>query len=210
MASPFATREERLWPHEAAGFGAFPITKILEIAVQNYSREFHNPQGVEAAVDPLPRDARPDIFMANVAAADDSRWVRQADGVDFLPLCFGVTQGYYANLLRVRKSGVLSCHKHFGAVHAYVIKGRWFYLEHEEMYTEGSFIMEPPGETHTLIVPNDVPEMITWFHAVAGYIYYDKEGRITHHEDVFTKLEAARRHYEALRLDQRELDRLIR
>lgn len=178
--------------------------------MQNYSREFHNPQGVEAAVDPLPRDARPDIFMANVAAADDSRWVRQADGVDFLPLCFGVTQGYYANLLRVRKSGVLSCHKHFGAVHAYVIKGRWFYLEHEEMYTEGSFIMEPPGETHTLIVPNDVPEMITWFHAVAGYIYYDKEGRITHHEDVFTKLEAARRHYEALRLDQRELDRLIR
>lgn len=177
--------------------------------MQAFSREFYNPNGIQAAPNPLPPDARPDIFMENIATVDESRWVPQADGVWFLPLTLGVTQGYYANLLRVRKSGVLSCHKHFGAVHAYVLKGRWFYLEHKEMYTEGSFLMEPPGETHTLVVPSDVPEMITWFHAVAGYIYLDGD-RIIGHEDVFTKLAAARRHYEEKGLDQRELDRIIR
>lgn len=104
---------------------------IQEIAVQTFWREFHNPLGIQAAVGPLPPDARPDIFISN-AASDAVRGVPQADGVEFLPLCLGVTQGYYANLLRVRNSGVLSCHKHFGAVHAYVIKGRWFCLEHEE------------------------------------------------------------------------------
>lgn len=177
--------------------------------MQVYSRKFHNPRGVQAAVNPLPPDARPDIFFGNLTDIDAVRWIPQADGVSFLPLCLGVTQGYYVNLLRVRKSGVLSCHKHFGAVHAVVLKGRWFYLEHEEMYTEGSFIMEPPGETHTLVVPDDVPEMVTWFHAMAGYIYLE-DGSIIGHEDVFTKLDAARRHYEENGLDQRDLDKLIR
>lgn len=180
-----------------------------EIVVPQFSRDFHNPLGVQAARDPLPADARPDIFFQNVHDVDERMWVTQADGVQFLPLCFGVTQGYYVNLLRVRKSGVLSCHRHLGAVHAHVIKGRWFYMEHEEMYTEGSFIMEPPGEVHTLVVPGDVKEMITWFHSVAGYIYLDGD-RITGYEDVFTKLAAARAHYEEHGLDQKQIDRLVR
>src|SRR3569833_370325 len=113
------------------------------------------------------------------------------------------------NLLRVRKSGVLSCHRHFGAVHAHVIKGRWFYLEHDWVATEGSFVMEAPGETHTLVVPDDVPEMITWFHVAAGYNYYEG-GKLTSYEDVFTKLQRAREHYEEFGLPQAELDRLVR
>jgi hypothetical protein len=35
------------------------------------------------------------------------------------------------NLLRVRKSGILSRHRHPGPVHAFVLKGSWRYLEHE-------------------------------------------------------------------------------
>jgi hypothetical protein len=149
-----------------------------EIVEPQFSRDFHNPLGVQAARDPLPADARPDIFFQNVHDVDERMWVTQADGVQFLPLCFGVTQGYYVNLLRVRKSGVLSCHRHLGAVHAHVIKGRWFYMEHEEMYTE-------------------------------GYIYLDGD-RITGYEDVFTKLAAARAHYEEHGLDQKQIDRLVR
>jgi len=179
------------------------------MTVPNLSRNFSNPGGVQPARQPLPPDARPEVFLQDVGAVPEQRWVPQADNVAFLPLCFGVTQGYYVNLLRVRKSGVLSCHRHFGAVHAHVIKGRWFYLEHDWVATENAFIMEAPGETHTLVVPDDVPEMVTWFHVAAGYVYFDGD-RITGYEDVFTKLQRAREHYEELRLDQAELNRMVR
>jgi quercetin dioxygenase-like cupin family protein len=177
--------------------------------LQKYSRTFANQKDVRPVLNPLPVDARPEIFIQDINTIEEFRWVPQGEGVAFLPLCFGATQGYFVNLLRVRRSGVLSRHQHTGAVHAQVLKGRWFYLEHEWMATEGSFITEPPGEIHTLIVPDDVPEMITWFHATAGYIYLDGD-TITGHEDVFTKLASARAHYEAKGLDQTYLDQLVR
>jgi quercetin dioxygenase-like cupin family protein len=94
--------------------------------------------------------------------------VPQSEGVHFKPLCFNVTHGYFVNLLRVRKSGVLSRHYHTNPVHAYVLKGRWYYLEHDWVAEEGSYAMEPPGETHTLVVPEDVAEMITLFYVTGS------------------------------------------
>lgn len=159
---------------------------------------------------PLPTDARAEIVVHDVLHADERLWVPQGEGVSFLPLCLGATQGYYVNLLRVRRSGVLSCHRHSGAVHAQVLRGRWYYLEHDWIAEEGSFVMEAPGETHTLVVPPDVPEMITWFHVGGGYTYFDAAGRITGYEDVFTKIDKARAHYAAQGLPVSQLERLIR
>ena len=84
---------------------------------------------VQAPVLPFPQDIRPEIIVHDVLGAAEDLWVPQGDGVSFLPLCLGVTQGYYVNLLRVRRSGVLSCHRHTGAVHAQVLRGRWYYLD---------------------------------------------------------------------------------
>lgn len=159
---------------------------------------------------PLPPDARDEIVVHDVLNVDERLWVPQNDAVSFLPLCLGATQGYYVNLLRVRRSGVLSCHRHHGAVHAQVLRGRWYYQEHDWVAEEGSFVMEAPGETHTLVVPPDVPEMITWFHVAGGYTYYDAAGRVTGIEDVFTKIEKAREHYRATGLPLAQLERLIR
>jgi len=178
-------------------------------ATRNLTRNFANPRGIRPAANPVPPGARPEIFLQDVGDVPEERWVTQAENVDFLPLCLGVTQGYYVNLLRVRRSGVLSCHRHNGSVHAQVLRGRWYYLEHEWVAEEGSFVMETPGETHTLVVPDDVPEMITWFHVTAGYVYFE-DGRISAYEDVFTKLQRSREHYEEFRLPQAELDRLVR
>jgi 2,4'-dihydroxyacetophenone dioxygenase len=102
-------------------------------------------------------------------------WVPQAENVWFRPLCLNASQGYWMNLLRVRKSGVLSRHRHPQAVHGFVLKGRWKYLEHDWEATEGSYVFEPPGETHTLYVPEDVEEMITYFQ-VNGVMYYTDPG----------------------------------
>ncbi|MFT3955708.1 MAG: 2,4'-dihydroxyacetophenone dioxygenase family protein [Piscinibacter sp.] len=159
---------------------------------------------------PLPADARDEIVVHDVLQTDERLWVPQGNGVSFLPLCLGATQGYYVNLLRVRRSGVLSCHRHSGAVHAQVLRGRWYYLEHDWVAETGSFVMEAPGETHTLVVPPDVPEMITWFHVAGGYTYFDADGRVTGIEDVFTKIAKARAHYAAQGLPMAQLERLIR
>jgi 2,4'-dihydroxyacetophenone dioxygenase len=141
---------------------------------------------------------------------DDSLWVPSTTTVSFKPLLFNVSQGYYVNLLRVRGGGLLSRHRHNGPVHALVLKGRWHYLEHDWIAEEGGYVYEPPGETHTLVVPKDVPEMITWFHVTAGYTYVDPQGAAQAYEDVFTRLATARAHYASVGLDSSYVQRLIR
>jgi len=75
---------------------------------------------------------------------------------------------------------------------------------------EGSYIFEAPGETHTLIVPDGVDEMMTWFHNTGGYTYVDPQGVPVGYEDVFTKIEVAKRHYKAIGLGEDYVNRFIR
>jgi hypothetical protein len=75
---------------------------------------------------------------------------------------------------------------------SYVIKGRWHYLKHDWVAEEGSYIYEPPGETHTLVVPDDCKEMITLFQVTGSLIYVDPFGKTTGYDDVCTRIERAR------------------
>ena len=79
-----------------------------------------------------------------------------------------VTQGYFVNILRVRTTGVLSRHRHDGPVHAFVLKGRWYYLEHDWTAIEGSYAHEIPGEVHTLYFHDDEPDMKTLIHVTGS------------------------------------------
>ncbi len=141
---------------------------------------------------------------------DERFWVPQSQDVWFRPLCFSVSQGYFVNILRVRKSGILSRHRHAGPVHAVVLRGRWHYLEHPWWAEEGGYAFEPPGDIHTLSVPEDVKEMITLFHVTGAYIYVDPDGNPTGVEDVFSKLQLARKHYEAVGLGADFADQFVR
>jgi 2,4'-dihydroxyacetophenone dioxygenase len=152
---------------------------------------------------------RPDIAVA--AIPDDERvWVPQDEGVWFRPLLLNTVSGGWCNLLRVRRSGILSRHRHPMAVVGYVIKGRWRYLEHDWVAEEGSFVYEPPGEMHTLIVPEDCAEMITFFSIGGAMVYVDAAGRQTGYEDVFTKIEMCRKHYAAAGLGGDYVERFVR
>lgn len=137
-------------------------------------------------------------------------WVPQAPKVSFRPLLLNVSAGYFVNLLRVERAGILSRHRHTGPVAACVLRGSWHYLEHEWSAPQGSFVFEPPGETHTLEVLDDGPEMITLFHVTGSYLYVDPDGRIEGIEDVFTKLAAARAHYSSLGLPAGYVDQFVR
>lgn len=157
-----------------------------------------------------PAECLPDIVIPDGIPEDERVWVPQGENVHFRPLILNRSQGYWMNLLRVRKSGVLSRHRHPQAVHGWVLKGHWHYLEHDWVAREGGFVFEPPGETHTLVVPDDCEEMITLFQ-VQGVMYYvDPWGKGMGYEDVFTKIEACRKHYEAVGLGADYVDQFIR
>lgn len=141
---------------------------------------------------------------------DDELWVPMTETVSFKPCVLSASNGYFTNILRVRQNGVLSRHRHAGAVHALVLRGRWHYLEHDWIAEEGSYVYEPPGDIHTLVVPDGVSEMMTWFHNIGGYTYVNEAGKPVGYEDVFTKIEAARRHYRAVGLGDDYLQRFIR
>lgn len=140
----------------------------------------------------------------------DGLWIPQAEGVWFRPLLLNVSQGYYVNLLRVARAGILSRHRHSGPVHAFTLRGRWRYLEHDWVATANDYAFEPPGETHTLVVEESGEDMITLFHVTGGYTYVDPYGVAQGYEDVFTKLAAARAFYEQQGIDPAELDAIIR
>jgi len=157
-----------------------------------------------------PLEMAQDIVVPGVLPDDERVWVPQAENVWFRPLCLSTRQGYWVNLLRVRKSGILSRHRHPAPVHGYVIEGKWKYLEHDWTATAGSYVFEPPGETHTLTVPADVPQMITLFHITGAMIYVDEQGQVVAYEDVFSKIEMCRKHYTACGLGSDFVDQFIR
>lgn len=149
--------------------------------------------------------------IVETAVPEDERvWVPQAPNVWFRPLMLNTVAGQWCNLLRVRKAGVLSRHLHPAPVHGFVLKGSWYYREHDWVARAGDYVFEPPGETHTLVVPDDVEEMITFFN-ISGCMYYvDEKGQHTGFEDVFAKIDMCRRHYDAVGLGADFVDRFIR
>ena len=151
--------------------------------------------------------------IAIQAVPDDERvWVPQASEVWFRPLLLNTVTGSWCNLLRVRKAGVLSRHIHPSWVTGYVIKGAWRYLEHDWVASEGSFVYEPPGEIHTLVVDASAKgkEMITFFNIHGAMVYVDEQGRQTGYEDVFTKIEMCRKHYASCGLGAEYVDQFVR
>jgi quercetin dioxygenase-like cupin family protein len=149
--------------------------------------------------------------IAEPAIPDDERiWVPQAQDVWFRPLLLNTVTGGWCNLLRVCRSGVLHRHRHPMIVVGYVIRGKWKYLEHDWVATEGSFVYEPPGEIHTLTVPEDCPETITFFNISGAMVYLDEAGNQVGYEDVWSKIEMCRRHYAAAGLGADYVDRYLR
>lgn len=81
------------------------------------------------------------------------------------------------------------------------------------MAKPGTFIFEPAGEAHTLVVTEDSPEpAIILFIVEGGLIYLDKpvNGGFAAYEDGFTVLELTRKYYREAGLDVSQLDLLVR
>lgn len=152
-------------------------------------------------------------FIANIDVDDEKLWVPYADGVWIQPCCFNVTSGGFSLLLKGLPGAQLGVHYHVGIVRGYTLAGHWRYLEHDWIAKPGTFIYEPAGEAHTLVVTDDSPEpALILFMVEGGLIYLDSpdNGGFAAYEDGFSALEICRNYYRDAGLDVKQLDALIR
>ncbi|HVG87838.1 MAG: 2,4'-dihydroxyacetophenone dioxygenase family protein [Gaiellales bacterium] len=151
---------------------------------------------------------RPELV---VRTPDDERvWIEIEPNVWFRPLFFDMNSGSHGEVLRVRRGGTLSRHRHPSPVHGYVLKGSWRYLEHTWTASEGAYVFEPPGEVHTLTVDGEHDEMQTVFIICGPVLYIDDNDAVVHVEDNIGLIEQARDHYETVGLGADFVDQFIR
>lgn len=162
---------------------------------------------IQPVVPPSPWS--PSEILAETAPEDEREWVPMAAaGVWMRPLLFDTVQGAWVTVVRMRTEGFISRHHHPAPVHAHVLKGSWRYLERDWVATQGTYVFEPPGDTHTLWA--DPGESLTVFHISACLVELDEAGKAVGCADVFTRIGQAARHYEEVGLGTGYVDRYIR
>ena len=152
-------------------------------------------------------------FIVNTDLNDDRLWIPYADGVWIQPCHFNVTSGGFSVILKGNPGAALGTHYHVGTVRGYTIQGHWRYLEHDWVAKAGTFIYEPAGEAHTLVIAEDSPvPAIILFMVEGGLVYLDKpaDGGFAAYEDGFTALELCRSYYREAGLNVEDLDRMVR
>ena len=121
--------------------------------------------------------------------SDELPWVPQGERVWFKPLRFDLQNGRWVNLLKVTGGGKFTRHRHSGGhVLGYCLQGSWHYLERTWVARPGTFVYEPPGDIHTLIV-DPAEDMITLFLLEGVIQYLDDDDNVIYQDDVFTKME---------------------
>ena len=158
-----------------------------------------------------PPDMLPEIVRAgSLSTNDDKHWIPLGNEIYSLPLCLNVSEGYWVHLLKARQAGFINRHRHSSPVHVFTLKGRWHYPEKDWIAEAGTYVFEPPGDTHTLMVPEGGAEMMFMANVKGTLLYVDEGGNPTGFDDVFSRIEAARSHYSAIGLSSDYVRRFIR
>jgi 2,4'-dihydroxyacetophenone dioxygenase len=125
---------------------------------------------------------RPDIHVG--AGEDESPYVPFKENVFIRHLAFDVRSNSFANILWVKKGGMLGRHRHRGPISACTLEGSWRYLEYDWVARPGSYVRENPGVIHTL-VSDDPNGMKTIFFLNGSLEFYDDHDVLLDTLDVF-------------------------
>jgi 2,4'-dihydroxyacetophenone dioxygenase len=127
--------------------------------------------------------ALPDIithqdFLLSINTNDHPIIKDALPGIDIWPLMLDPENAVW--ILRAHYHPGTKVHRHFhtGVVHAYTVSGCWYYAEYpDEKQTAGSYLYEPAGSVHQLVVPEDNEGVTDVFMVVYGAnINFDDEG----------------------------------
>lgn len=133
-------------------------------------------------------------------------WVPLGSQSWFKPLRFNLANGSWANLIRVVGDGSLSRHQHNGGqTLGYCLDGGWRYLEREWVAKPGTFIYEPPGDIHTLVIADGYTEMTTLFFVEGVIQYIDGDDQVIAQHDVYYRLRRYLEHCERQGIEPQNL-----
>lgn len=110
---------------------------------------------------------------------DDLPWVDNGEGTELKVLVAKVKEGLWIVRTRFAPGVAVQTHKHTGPVYAYTLSGAWHYAESEYVNRAGSFLYEPAGSQHTLLVPEDNDEVTdVWFQIFGANLNLDADGGV--------------------------------
>jgi quercetin dioxygenase-like cupin family protein len=123
------------------------------------------------------------IPQASHRGEDECPYVDAGEGVQLKVVQVDIDQGLWVVRNRFAPGARVQRHKHTGAVHAFTESGAWKYEEYPEVNRAGSYLFEPAGSIHTLIVPEDNTETTeVWFAIYGANLNLDADGNV---ESVF-------------------------
>ena len=96
---------------------------------------------------------------------DDAPFVTVEPGFELQLLQVDLKQGLWVLRTRWAPGASVVRHYHAGPVFAVTLQGRWSYLETpDQVNSPGSYLFEPAGSIHTLVVPQDQHgPTVAWF-----------------------------------------------
>lgn len=107
-------------------------------------------------------------------------FVAVGDGTHLQLLQVDIAQGLWVIRTRFEPGVVVPTHKHTGPVYAFTLSGAWKYVESPEVNVAGSFLFEPAGSQHTLMVPAENEGMTdAWFAIYGANLNLDEDGNVT-------------------------------
>jgi quercetin dioxygenase-like cupin family protein len=90
-------------------------------------------------------------------------------GIHVKPLRLDMEAGCWVVLATFRPGSKVPLHYHTGTAEVYTLSGRWHYAEYpNQPQTAGSYLFEPAGSVHTLVVPDTNTEDTVMYIRVEG------------------------------------------
>lgn len=109
-----------------------------------------------------------DIPAALHRGEDELPFVELEPGLELKVLQVDIPNGLWVIRNRFAPGVKVQKHKHTGQVFAFTNSGSWKYEEYPEVNTAGSYLFEPAGSVHTLIVPETNTEVTDVWFAIYG------------------------------------------
>ena len=106
-------------------------------------------------------------------------FVNLGDGTHLQLLQVDVEAGLWVIRSRFEPGVVVPTHKHTGEVFAFTLAGSWKYVEYPEVNVAGSYLYEPAGSIHTLMVPEENDGLTdVWFAIYGANLNLDVNGNV--------------------------------
>src|SRR5690348_3429846 len=109
---------------------------------------------------PLPFVALPQTELLTVND-QELPWLEDSlgQGIKLKPLRLDMEAGVWVVLASFKPGSSVPLHYHTGEAEVFTLSGRWNYAEYpDQPQTAGSYLFEPAGSVHTLLVPADNTE----------------------------------------------------